>query len=100
MRARSTRARGLVSASNFSANVKRWVDKLGREPGEDDIEGLARAGYEGGKRLTGQQAMWGWQELRLLNREILLKFEAFDVYLQPVMTTPGAPDRLAQPPYG
>ncbi|MDP9102588.1 MAG: amidase family protein [Pseudomonadota bacterium] len=82
------RARGLVSASNFSANVQRWVDKLGREPGEGEIEGLARAGFEGGKRLTGQQAMWGWQELRLLNREMLTKFEAFDVYLQPVMTTP------------
>ena len=83
------RAQALVSASNFSAGVRRWVEKLGREPGEGEIEGLARRGYEAGKRITGDQAMWGWQQLRLMNREILRNFETFDVYLTPVLgTTP------------
>jgi amidase len=81
------RAQGLVSAANFAANIRRWVEIKGREPG-DDIEGLARRAYEAGKRITGQDAMWGLQELRLRNREILQRFETFDVYLTPVMCTP------------
>ncbi len=82
------RAQGLASASNFSANVQRWVEKLGREPGDDDLGPLARRGYEAGKRVTGQQAFWGFQQLRLMNRQILAAFEGFDVYLTPVMSTP------------
>jgi amidase len=82
------RAQGLVSASNFSANVQRWMEKLGREPGEAELGPLARRGYEAGKRLTGQQALWGWQQLRLFNIEILKRFEHFDVFLTPTMSTP------------
>ncbi|MDO8900498.1 MAG: amidase [Phenylobacterium sp.] len=82
------RAQSLASASNFSANVARWVEKLGREPGDDELGPLARRGYEAGKRLNGQQAFWGFQQLRLMNRQILSAFEAFDVYLTPVMSTP------------
>ena len=81
------RAQGLVSAANFAANIRRWVEIKGREP-TDDIEGLARRAYEAGKRMTGQDALWGLQELRLRNREILQRFETFDVYLTPVMCTP------------
>ena len=82
------RAQSLASASNFSANVLRWVERLGREPGEDELGPLARRGYEAGKRITGQQAFWGFQQLRILNRQILAAYEAFDVYLQPTMSTP------------
>ena len=82
------RAQGLVSASNFSANVRRWVELLGREPGPDELGPLARRGYEAGQRITGQQALWGWQELRLYNRAILERFERFDVFLCPTMSTP------------
>src|SRR5262249_27666307 len=35
------RAQALVSAANFAAGMKRWIEIKGREPG-DDIEGLAR----------------------------------------------------------
>lgn len=81
------RAQGLVSAANFSAGIKRWVERIGREP-DDDIEGLARRGYEVGKKISGQDAMWGWQQLRLMNRQILARFETWDVWLTPVMITP------------
>ncbi len=81
------RAQGLVSAANFSAGIKRWIEIKGREPG-DDIEGLARRAYEAGKKISGQEAMWAWQELRLRNREILQRFENWDVYLTPVLCTP------------
>jgi amidase len=80
-------AQGLVSAANFSAGIRRLVELKGREPG-DEIEGLARRGYEAGKKMSGQVAMWGWQQLRLINREILQRFETWDVYLTPVMITP------------
>jgi amidase len=81
------RVQGAVSAANFSANIKRWIEIKGREPG-DDIEGLARRAYEAGKRMTGQDAMYAWQEMRLINRQVLQRFESFDVYLTPVMCTP------------
>ena len=80
------RAQGLVSAANFSAGIKRWVEIKGREPG-DDIEGLARRAYEAGKKLTAQDAGWGWQQLRLMNRQILQKFETWDAWLTPVLST-------------
>jgi amidase len=81
------RAQGLASASHFSANIKRWVDTLGREPGEGELGPLASRAYAAGQRISGQQAFWGWQQLRLMNRQILEGFEAFDVYLTPTMST-------------
>ena len=80
------RAQGMVSAANFSASIRRLVEIKGREPG-DEIEGLARRGYEAGKALTAQDAGWGWQQLRLMNRQILAKFETWDVWLTPVLST-------------
>jgi amidase len=81
------RAQGMVSAANFSANIRRWIEIKGREPGDDELEGLARRGYEAGKKLTAQDAGWGWQQLRLMNRQILSKFETWDVWLTPVLST-------------
>jgi amidase len=81
------RAQGLVSAANFAASIKRWVAIKGREPG-DDIEGLARRAYETGQRISGAEAFWGLQELRLRTREVLARFEQWDVFLTPVMCTP------------
>ena len=81
-------AQGLVSASHFSANIRRWVEKLGREPAEGELGPLARRAYDAGQRVTGQQAFWGWQQLRLVNRQILTAFENFDVYLTPTMSQP------------
>lgn len=82
------RAQGYVSAANFSANIKRWIELKGREPGPDEIEGLARRAYEAGKKISGQDALWAMQELRLRTREILRKFETWDVWLSPTMITP------------
>lgn len=82
------RAQGLVSAANFAAGMRRRVEMRGREPEEHELEKLTWAAYQNGKRVTGDMAMWGWQELRLMNRETLSLFEEFDVYLSPVMGTP------------
>jgi amidase len=83
------RAQSLVSASNFAAGMRRWIEIIGHEPAEGEIGGLARRGFMAGQRITGEQAMWGWQQLRLLNRQILETFETQDVFLSPVLgTTP------------
>ena len=42
----------------------------------------------------GQDALWAMQELRLRTREILQRFETFDVYLTPVMMKKGRPGTL------
>jgi len=80
------RAQGLVSASNFAASIMRWVELLGREPEPGELGPLAQRGYDAGRRVTGQQAFWGWQQLRLVNIQILERFEQFDVYLTPTMS--------------
>jgi amidase len=82
------RAQALASASNFAANIQRWIDRLGREPQEGELGPLAKRAWESGKRLSGQQAFWGWQDLRLFTRQILTRFEGFDVFLTPTMSTP------------
>lgn len=80
-------AQFVISSANMAATMKRWVAIKGREPG-DDIEGLARRQYEQGKAISGADAFWALQELRLRTREILERFEHWDVYLTPVMCTP------------
>ena len=82
------RAQGAVSAANFAAGMQNLVARLGREPGEGEIGPLARRAYEAGKRITGQQAMAGWQTLRTMGRQIMAPFEEFDVYLCPVLGAP------------
>lgn len=82
------RAQGAVSAANFAAGMARRIEAMGREPEEDELEPLTWAAMNAGRRLTGDQVMWGWQTLRLLNRDILSLFETYDVYLSPVMGTP------------
>jgi amidase len=77
----------MVSAANFSASIRRWAEIKGREPGDDELEGLARRGYEAGKKLSAQDAGWGWQQLRIMNRQILAKFVDWDVWLTPVLGT-------------
>jgi len=79
------RAQGAVSGSNFAAGMMRRIAETGREPNEDELEPLTWAGFKGGQRLTGAQAMWGWQQLRLMNRQVLSVFEEVDVYLCPVL---------------
>jgi amidase len=81
-------AQGCVSGSNFAAGMGRLIAKKGREPEPDELEPLTWAAMKGGRKLTGDQAMWGWQTLRLINRQVLETFEEFDVYLSPVMGTP------------
>lgn len=85
------RAQGAVSGSNFAAGMRERIEELGREPAEGELERLTRAGMESGRRVTGEQAMLAWRTLRRLGTEIVSRFQAFDVYLTPVLGTPPPP---------
>ncbi|MDP8914738.1 MAG: amidase family protein [Pseudomonadota bacterium] len=81
-------ARAPVSAANFAAGMARVIAEVGREPAEDELEPMTRAALEGARRVTGEQAFFAFQELRMISRKLLRRFEAFDVYLCPVMSAP------------
>jgi amidase len=80
-----------VGAANFAADMKRRIDGMGREPAADELEPLTWASLKVGRRTTGEEALWGFQELRALSRGILEFFHDFDVYLTPVMGAPPPP---------
>jgi amidase len=84
-------AQNAFSGANFAAGMRRLIDHIGREPREDELEPLTWASLKGGRRATGEQAMWDAQELRMLARGVMTLFEDFDVYLTPVMGTPPPP---------
>ncbi len=84
-------ARLPVSAANFAAGMARTIARVGREPGPDDLEAMTWAALKGSRAVTGEQAFWGLQQLRMLTRGVLERFEAFDVHLAPVMTAPAPP---------
>ena len=91
------RARAPVSAANFAAGMRRVIDRVGREPREDELEPLTWAALQGSRQVTGEQAFWGYQELRVLSRAALRRFESFDVFLCPVMTAPPPPIGFSDP---
>ena len=81
-------ARGPVSGANFAAMMGRLIDEIGREPESHELEPLTWAALKGGRKVTGEQALRGMQELRMLNRQTLTFFNDWDIYLSPVLGTP------------
>jgi amidase len=82
------RETGRAGGANFAADVAKWIEKLGREPEEDDFEPLTWASYKSGLKVTGAQAMQSMIDRRLWGRRINEFFETCDVYLTPVMGMP------------
>jgi amidase len=66
----------------------RLIDEIGREPEPHELEPLTWAALKGGRKVTGEQALRGMQELRMLNRQTLAFFNDWDIYLSPVLGTP------------
>lgn len=85
-----TANRAFASAS-FAVIFERWVERLGRRPEPHELEPLTWASLEGGKSGSAMDAMRGWQDFRMICRDILGLFQDFDVYLSPVLAeTPPA----------
>jgi amidase len=81
-------ARAPLSGANFAAGMQRLIDEIGREPEPDELEPLTWVSLKGGRKVTGAQALYSLQELRMLNRKTLALFADWDVYLCPVLGTP------------
>ena len=90
-------ARTPVSAANFAAGMRRTIALVGREPQEDELEPLTWAAWQASRTVTGEAAFYGLQELRMLARGLLERFETFDAYLCPVMTAPPPAIGFADP---
>jgi amidase len=85
------RAHGTVATANAAAAMAESIEKLGREPREDELEPLTWSGIRHGRKLTGEAVLRGLRDLRRLTREIGRFFEFTDVFLTPVMGTPPPP---------
>ena len=85
-----TANRAFASAS-FAVIFERWVERLGRRPEPHELEPLTWAALEGGKSGSAMEAMRGWQDFRMICRDILGLFQDFDVYLSPVLAEPPPP---------
>jgi amidase len=81
------KAQGIVGAANAAANLAECIERIGREPKEDELEPLTWAGIRSGQRLSGERVMRAVRDLRRHCRAILSLFEDFDVYLTPVLGT-------------
>lgn len=84
-------ARAPVSAANFAAGMARAIARVGRDPEPGELEPLTLAALNGSRAVTGEAAFRGFQELRMLCRSVVERFDSFDVFLSPVMTTPPPP---------
>ena len=82
------RAQGIVGGANAAANLREMVERIGREPHEDELEPLTWAGIRRGQERSGEEVMGALRTLRDRCREILEFFDEVDVYLTPVMGTP------------
>ncbi len=78
-------AQNKFSGANFAAGMARLIAEIGREPLPEELEPLTWAALNGGRKITGAEAMWEAQELRMRSRGVLALFERFDVYLTPVL---------------
>jgi len=91
------RIRGAVSGANFAAGMARAIAEVGREPREDELEPLTWAALQASRQVTGEQAFWALQELRMMARSIVARFDDFDAYLCPVMSAPPPPIGFSDP---
>jgi amidase len=76
------------AAASFAVIFERWVEMIGRRPEPHELEPLTWAALEGGKAGTAMDAMRGWQDFRMVCRDIQRLFLGIDVYLSPVLAEP------------
>ncbi len=81
-------ARAPISGAAFASGMQKRIAAFGREPAPDELEPLTWASYKGALKVSGAQAISGFQEMRTRCREVLRQFKHFDVFLTPVMGTP------------
>ena len=81
-------AQNAFSGANFAGGMKRMVELIGREPADDELEAMTWASLKGGRRATGEAAMYDAQQLRMMAHQILSLYVEFDVFLTPTLAAP------------
>ena len=82
------RANVPLAGANYAAGMKRMIERVGREPEPHELEPLTWAALNGGRKVSGADALYSAQERRMRVRDVLKFFETTDVFLTPVMGVP------------
>jgi amidase len=85
------KARTAMSGANFAAGMARTIARVGREPQPGELEPLTCTALALSRGISGEAAFLAYQEVRILARAVVAQFDAFDVFLSPVMTAPPPP---------
>jgi amidase len=80
-------AQSTISSASAAANLAVMIERLGREPNEDELERLTWAGIRHGRKQSGEDVMRAWGSLRVLCRQLVAAYDDFDVFLTPVLGT-------------
>ncbi|MFJ6199229.1 amidase [Micromonospora sp. NPDC092111] len=71
--------------------IGRYVRKLGREPGPDDLEPVTRIFWDAGRGVSAGDYLLAVEHLQGVAREMARFMETVDVWLTPTMSEPPAP---------
>jgi amidase len=74
--------------------VQYWIQRIGREPGEDELEPVTRAYWEAGRRVSAADYLQAVEELQRFSRCIAQFLTGFDMWLTPTLSAP--PARLGE----
>jgi amidase len=71
--------------------LRYWIRRVGREPGEDEIEPLTRALWQAGEKVTAAGWLLAVEDIQRFSRRVAGFFTGFDAFLTPTMSTPPLP---------
>ena len=80
-----------IMSAGFGWAVADWARRLGREPGEGDLEPFVAAFAEKGRSVSGSDYLLQVQEMQRLSRQVGRFFEDFDMWLTPALGMPPVP---------
>lgn len=72
--------------------IQYWSERLGREPGKDDLEPLTRAYWDIGRAVPAAAYMRAQERCQRFAREVARFVKSVDVWLTPTLSTP--PERI------
>jgi amidase len=68
--------------------VRYWIDRLGREPGADELEPLTWAYWEQGRAISAGQYLQAVETCQRFGRAVARFLTGADLWLTPTMSTP------------
>jgi amidase len=71
--------------------LRYWIRRLGREPGDGEIEPLTRALWQAGEQVTAAEWLLAVEDIQRFGRRVARFFTGYDAFLTPTMSTPPLP---------